>query len=102
MHKKAVIQIVKYLKTHKDEGLVFKSHTSKGLECYVDADFADNWSIMETHDRASVLLRTGFYIMLAGFPILYASILQTEIALSITKAEYIALSTEIHEVIPML
>ena len=71
MHKKAVVQIAKYLKTHKDEGLVFKPDPSKGLECYIDADFAGNWLIMETDGCASVLSCTGFYIMLAGYPILY-------------------------------
>ena len=44
------------------------------------------------HEPFSVQSRTGFVILFANCPVLWSSKLQTEIALSITKAEYIALS----------
>ena len=45
--------------------------------------------------------RTGCVINYAGCPIAYFSRLQTEIALSTTEAEYIALSTAAREVLPL-
>jgi hypothetical protein len=44
--------------------------------------------------------RTGFVIKHADCPIYWKS--QTEIALSTAEAEYIALSTALREVIPLL
>ena len=38
----------------------------------------------------------------AGCPIIWASRLQTQVALSTTKAEYIALSQSLHDVIPVM
>ncbi|KAL7469660.1 hypothetical protein ACHAXS_009917, partial [Conticribra weissflogii] len=75
---------------------------SKGLECYVDADFAGGWALGENENPESVLSRTGYVIMYAGCPITWCSKLQTEIALSTTEAEYIALSQAMREVIPFL
>lgn len=46
--------------------------------------------------------RTGFVIMFAGCPLIWSSKLQTEIALSLTEAEYIALSTATREIIHLL
>ena len=46
--------------------------------------------------------RTGFVIMYAGCPILWSSKLQSQIALSTTEAEYIALSQAVREVIPLM
>jgi hypothetical protein len=45
--------------------------------------------------------RTGFVILYHGCPIHWGSKLQTEIALSMTEAEYIALSTSSRELIPI-
>ena len=43
----------------------------------------------------------GYMITYAGCPILWASKLQTKIALSSTESEYITLSQALHEVIPL-
>ena len=63
----------------------------KGLECFVDADFAGGWSTNESDDTASVYSCTVHIIKYRNCPILWASKLQSEIYLSITEAEYIAL-----------
>ena len=42
----------------------------KGLECFVDADFAGGWSTNESDDPASVYSRTGYIIKYRNFPIL--------------------------------
>jgi hypothetical protein len=46
--------------------------------------------------------RTGYVIMYAGCPIIWASKMQPLIALSTTEAEYIALSTALREVIAVM
>ena len=94
-HERAVTRIGRYLLDTKDKGLIFKPDFSKGLECFVDADFAGGWkdsdhSLPETVD-----------IMNAGCPIYWCSKLQTEIALSKTESEYIGLSSAMREVIPL-
>ena len=50
-------------------------------------------------DPLSTHSRTGYVIMYAGFPIIWASKMQQLIALSMTEAEYIALSTALRDVI---
>jgi hypothetical protein len=44
----------------------------------------------------------GYVINYAGCPVLWASKMQTEIALSSTEAEYIALSQSMREVLPLM
>ena len=46
--------------------------------------------------------RSGWIIKFAGAPITWASKMQTITALSTTEAEYIALSTSLREVIPLM
>ena len=49
-----------------------------------------------------MLSRTGYVIRFMGCPIVWVSKLQTEIALSTTEAEYIALSQAMRDVIPLM
>ena len=86
----------------KDKGIIFRPDPSRGLECYVDADFAGGWNKGDADDANSVMSRTGYVIMYSGCPILWCSKLQTEVALSTTAAEYIALSQALREVIPIM
>ena len=51
--KKAVKQIIWYLKGTQDQGMIMHVDKSKAMECYVDANFAGflsktNWIIQET------------------------------------------------------
>ncbi len=101
-HERAVQRIGKYLIGTKDKGIIFKPDTKKGLECFVDADFAGGWSQATAEDASTVLSRTGYVINFAGCPLIWCSKLQTEIALSTTEAEYIALSQALREVIPIM
>ena len=71
----------------------------RGLECYVDADFAGSWHNRSSHDPISSHSRTGYVICYGGCPIVWSSKLQPLIALSTTEAEYIALSTALRGVI---
>ncbi len=101
-HKKAVKRIAQYLLSSRDKGIIYKLDSTRGLEVYVDADFAGGWSLGDVHNPKVVLSRTGYVIMYAGCPITWSSKLQTEIALSTTEAEYIALSQAMRETLPFL
>ena len=74
----------------------------KGLECYVDADFAGGWTQANASNAENVLSRTGYVIMYASCPTLWVSWLQTKIALSTAEMEYIALSQALCDVIPLI
>ncbi|MGH7954943.1 MAG: Ty1/Copia family ribonuclease HI, partial [Gloeomargaritales cyanobacterium] len=71
------------------------------LDCYVDADFAGLWKHEDPQDPVSVRSRTGYTLVFGGCPLLWVSKLQTEIALSTTEAEYIALSQSMRDILPM-
>ena len=85
-----------------EDGLIYDPDESKGMEIFVDADFAGGFDKANAEDPELVYSRTGFIIKYAGCPIIWKSKLQTEIALSTTEAEYIALSTSICEKIPIM
>ena len=101
-HEKAIKRICKYLLATRDKGIIFKPDVSRGLECHVDADFAGGWADGDQSNPESVLSRAGYVISYAGCPIYWCSKMQTEIALSTTEAEYIALSMAMRDVLPFL
>jgi hypothetical protein len=101
IHEIAVRRIVHYLKGTKEKGYILQPSTSRTLDCFVDADFAGLWSSELAHDPISVKSRTGYVITFTNCPIVWSSKLQTEIALSTTEAEYIAMSQSARDLIPM-
>ena len=101
-HAQAVKHIGRYLYATRDQGIILdpKDHS---FDCYADADFAGNWNRDTARDDiATAKSRTAYIISYAGCPITWASKLQTEIALSTTEAEYIALSTCLRTAIPLM
>ena len=98
-HEKAVKRIIRYLKRTRDEGLVLNVDKNKGIQCYVDADFAGAYNKADPMHARDCLSRTGFIIKYANCPIAWGSKLQGFLALSTTEAEYMALSTAAREVI---
>ena len=101
-HEKSIMRIGRYLLDTRKRGNIYKPDKSKGLECYVNADFAGGWSQANADNADNVLSRTGYILMYANCPILWVSRLQMEIALSTAKAEYIALSQSLQDVIPLI
>jgi hypothetical protein len=86
----------------KDKGIILnpKSHS---FDCFVDADFVGNWQRVNADlDPGTAKSRTGFVILYGGCPVVWASKLQREVALSTTEAEYNALSESLREVINMM
>ena len=100
-HEIALKHIGRYLKATKTKGILMKIDSMTSLDCWCDADFAGLWKVEESQDPISVKSRTGFIFTLGSCPILWASKLQTEIALSTMEAEYIALSSAMREFIPL-
>ena len=84
------------------KGIIFTPDPTKGLECFVDADFAGSWHKADADNADAVMSRTGYVLMYAGCPVTWCSKLQTEVTLSTTEAEYIALSQALREVIPLM
>jgi hypothetical protein len=101
LHELAVKWIARYLLLTKDKGLLLRPTKSFTLDMYVDADFAGMWHQEHSALRDNVLSRTGYIITFCGCPIHWASKLQSEIALSTTEAEYIALSMATRELLPL-
>ena len=85
-----------------DKGIILKPDRTENVECFVDADFVGNLTKEEAEDSTNMLSRTGYVIRFMGCPIIWVSKLQTEIALSTTEAEYIALSQAMRDVIPLM
>ena len=101
-HEVALKRICRYLLRTKDRGLVYHPNRKRGLECYVDADWAGSWHHDQAHDPLGAFSRTGYVIYYAGCPILWGSKMQPLVALSTTEAEYIALSSALREVIAIM
>jgi hypothetical protein len=73
------------------------------FQCFVDAAHAsDCKQSTAMRDLNIAISRTGFLITFAKFPLLWGSKLQTEIALSSTEAEYVALSTATRAMVPIM
>eukprot|EP00957_Ditylum_brightwellii_P166191 12651906-Ditylum_brightwellii.AAC.1 len=79
-----------------------KLDLTKGLKVYVNASFAGDWNQAWNKEPSSVLSRTGLVIKYADCLIIWASKLQTEITLSTTDADYVALSHALREAIPLM
>jgi hypothetical protein len=89
IHWEVVKDVIHYLKDMVDLTLT-PGGTSKGLEAYVNADWAS-----QPH-RHSML---GYTILLHSSPIVCSAQKQTIIALSTAEAEYIALTTVMREIL---
>jgi len=89
-----------------DQGLILRpSKDNTSFDCWVDASHASEWrkhGDEAINDPATAKSRSGYVLLYASCPIVWASKLQTEIALSSTEAEYIAISSAKREVIPLL
>jgi hypothetical protein len=101
-HATALKRIGRYLAGTKDKGLILNPR-DHSFECFVDADFVGNWDRVNADvDPSTAKSRTGYVITYGGCPMVWASKLQREVALSTTEAEYNALSESLREVINLM
>ena len=82
-HKRAVLQIFRYLKGTVDRGLVYTKNGGSHLVGYSDSDYAGDITTRRS--------TAGYVFYLAGGPIAYRSSLLKTVALSTTESEYMAL-----------
>ena len=102
-HAEAVKQIDRYLLATHDKGLIIHPKSPWHFDCWVDADYAGDWHHSDAHiDPMTSKSRSDWVVHFAGAPITWASEMQTITALSTMEAEYIALSTSLREVIPLM
>jgi hypothetical protein len=104
-HGEAVKRIGRYLKATKDEGIIFNpaSPEDTTFDCWADASFAGDWYKHDAMDNPlTAKSRSGYILLYAGCPLIWASKIQTEITLSSTESEYVCLSQSLREVIPMM
>jgi hypothetical protein len=100
-HASAVKQNCRYLLGTEDKWLILRPQ-EESFDCWVDASHASEWSSISAIDEPNTTRwRMGYTICYAGCPMLWASKMQMEIALSSTEAEYIALSQSMREVLPL-
>jgi len=101
-HTAAVNRIGRYLLGTKDKGLIMRPN-QEGMECWVDTAHAFEWkNKTASNDPNTARSRMGYVITYAGCPMHWPSKMQTEIALSTTEAEFIALSQAMREVLPVI
>jgi hypothetical protein len=102
-HGEAILYLVRYLKKTRNLGLKFKPDPKKGFECYCYADFSENWNReFAPVDPGTAKSRSGWIIFYLGCPISWASKLQSQVMLSTTEVEYIAMSQALCDVIPVM
>jgi hypothetical protein len=97
-----VKRIVRYLKVTRDQGLIIKPDATKGVQCYIDADFVGGYSAETSGDPVSVFSRSGYVIFYLDCPVIWVSKIQSEISLSTVEAVYVALSQSMRDLIPLL
>ena len=104
-HAKAIKRIGRYLYATRTRGYNLQPR-GEDFEVWVDASFGGEWdknrSTQASSDPNMARSRTGFGIFYAKCLLLCQSKLQTEIALSTTEAEFIALSQATREVIHLM
>ena len=71
------------------------------VDFYVNADFGGLFSVDDKQDPISVKSRTGYVITYRGAPLMWASKMQTQDALSTMEAEYIVLRQSMCDLIPI-
>ena len=101
-HGKAVKWIGRYLKKTRKRGFIIKPDPSRGMEVHPDSDFAGAWDPAGAgKDVDTARSRHGFIISYCGVPLFWKSQMQTEVALSSTESEFIALATATRAAIPI-
>ena len=89
----SIINLVKYPKSTRTQGITRVPNRNKSFEFYANTDFYGKWHCPNVGDDPSTTnSRTGYAILYAGCTIIWRSKLLTHIALSMTEEEYIDLS----------
>jgi hypothetical protein len=97
----AVKMIVRYLHGTAERGTIVKPTGTLQIDCFVDADFAGLYRQDPDANPTSVKSQTRYIIKLGGCPLIWKSMLQTEISLSTLESEYASLSYCMRNLLPL-
>ena len=101
-HASAVKMILRYLKGTMDKGMIIRpTKNLLELNLYVDADFCGLFKQEDPRHEDAAKSRTGYIIILGGWPMVWKSVLQDGSSQSTTEAEYCALSTALRVLLPL-
>lgn len=100
-YTKHMHRIVQYLIDTREEGIIFD--TEKFFEYFPNENFQELWNPeTASEEPTAAKSHSVSLIIFTIFPLVWVSKLQNEYSLSITEAEYIALSTVLQSIIPMM
>ncbi len=60
--EQAVMRIGRYLLSTHKKGMIYKPDSTKGVEVYLDADFARGWDPADTMNADNIYSITGYVI----------------------------------------
>jgi len=72
-HEQAVMRIGRYFLSTKEKGMIYHPDSDRGIEVFVDADFAGGWNPEDALNADNVYSRTSYVICYAGCPIFWQS-----------------------------
>ncbi|KAL7487913.1 LOW QUALITY PROTEIN: hypothetical protein ACHAW6_013485 [Cyclotella cf. meneghiniana] len=99
-HGKAIVCIGNYVRATCHIALCFKPDASKGFQCYCNTNFGGNWNKeFAATDPSTAKSRSKWS---AACPIIWASKLQPQVALSMTQNKFIAMSIALCDIIPLM
>jgi hypothetical protein len=102
-HDEGILSSACYLMTTRDLDIRFQPDPTRGYKGCCHTDFSGNRNkSLAAKDPATSKSRSGCIIFYAGCLIIWASILRSQVALFTTKAEYIALSMSLQDVLPII
>jgi hypothetical protein len=64
-HEQAIIQIGRYFLSTKEKGMIYKPNLTKGIEVFVDADFARGWDPDDALNDDNVYSCSGYVMCYA-------------------------------------
>ena len=101
-HKAGMKISGRYFLETRNKGLTINSTRELKIDAYPDVDFAGLYGHEDSSDPIFVRIRTGFIITVAGCPVAWPSLLQSETAPSTIQAEVITFAACYHVIIPII
>ena len=96
-HEFVLKYIARYLKGARTKSLIMVLGEKIVLDLYAESDFAGLFQSDDVQDHISVKSWSGILLNFGNLPIHWSSKLQTEIAYSTLKSEYMSLSQGMRE-----
>ena len=102
IHGRALQKIGNYLSETITRGIIYDPNKNHGIECYVDADFAEGWERDDGKRAENFFISIWLCHILCWVSSNMGKQTANKNALSTSEAEYISLYTALREVIPFV